>query len=646
MKVLVVLTGFCLYLALANAAFDPADGQDSIMKMLQGAVQQNNSEMDNLVSKQQAETSRYQDAIANPTGNAIKKFQGGDDLAASLASMLEEEKRSNQEHIKNIMLEQKHHEAVNRQISEQRKKIHDRSVFLERLNVCINQGPSTQNMEVEINNLEKQKQSFLQKTIALDSKIHNMAKEEAVLLAKEEIEFKLDSDLRKTADIEKKVHNILKEGAGKVKSQLNDISANEMDIQNRVDMLNAREQAIETQSKRLDMLMGNVKEQHMRFVEINSKNDEIVSAANTTSAVNSDPAAAADAACSKLKTCDDCANKGSACGWCQDFNAPSSTGRCYSHNVNAVSDGLTSGRCKSDQWYSRVSDRITTLTMNVYGADEAQKEFRLPALWGTIIAAKFPDIIAFQEMSPWLLEELMKQPWANKYYNFAEVNKQVVNDGMMILSRFTIRETVLIDQKTPTDAAADARPRYLASSITIADKPVTIATVHLDWRKGETRANALNLIAQTTGRDESIILLGDFNFDDGAEPETKSVPANLTDMWLKIHPSEKMDFVRGPNFQGYTWDPATNWYAKYSDTNSRPSRVDRTYIRSPYLLPRSIWLVGCPGPDYLCVEKTDDTKVTAMIPFQNRLNQVASKLVYPSPHYGLLSEFSVFTPHC
>ncbi len=69
---------------------------------------------------------------------------------------------------------------------------------------------------------------------------------------------------------------------------------------------------------------------------------------------------------------------------------------------------------------------------------------------------------------------------------------------------------------------------------------------------------------------------GDFNFDHGALPESSHIPENWLDVWPALNPENL----------GHTWDPDSNAYARASDPQSRPSRIDRVLVKSVHWLPR------------------------------------------------------------
>jgi len=402
----------------------------------------------------------------------------------------------------------------------------------------------------------------------------------------------------------------------------------------RVKNLNKREEDLASREHDVTKTIEDVRGQQSRFAEVRERERERM-------------AKDVGEVCGSLTACSQCASN-AKCGWCAS-SADGLQGSCLSHNVNALSDGLTSGQCTIKNWYSKVSDRMTSLNLNVFGGDYADKEQRASALFNTIISAKYPDFVAFQEVSEWFMVLLKDQAWFKNYYHYTEYNTPAPPGGLLIMSRFPINGTTYHEAYTPTYTAADQRPRLLLADVELNGKTITIGTTTLDWRDAASRVKGLKFIGGLTSKIENFLFMGDFNFDDGAQPETEHIPTSWIDLWPRVHNvtggAADMKVTRGPNRFGFTWDPRTNWYARYSDVNSRPSRIDRVFVRSTVMLPREINLVGCPGPDYLCQDPPPNP-AAEQIPFQKRLNQVAGNVVYPSSHYGLLASYSIFLPHC
>jgi len=548
--------------------------------------------------------------------------------------MLEKEKQQNRETFKSLFIEQKQHQVVESELAKTRKALHDRAVFLERLQSCITEGPANDKLAAEQKRLEEERAALEHEREELKKAQQEFAKNQASLLSREDYAHRQQETIEKAMKNEEKTRAFLEQRAKRVKEHAAKLRKAETDLAERLERLNKREEDLARRERELASTIQDVRGQQARFAEIREQQRQAL-------------AKDEGEMCAQLTGCSACvANP--RCGWCA-ATADGLQGTCLTHNVNAVADGLTSGQCTIQNWYSKVSDRLTALNLNVFGGDLADKEQRAAALFNVIISAKYPDFVALQEVAPWFVNLLKDQAWFKNYYHATEFNGPVPPGGLMILSRFPINGTAYYESYTPQMHAEDQRPKLLLATINLSGKEITVGTTTLDWRNSESRVTALKFIDGITRNIDNFVFMGDFNFDDGAQPETANVPTSWMDLWPHVHnvtagaPDNKI--TRGPNRYGFTWDPRSNWYARYSDVNSRPSRIDRIFLRSTIMMPREIHLVGCPGPDYLCQDPPPNPNVEK-IPFQRRLNQVEGNVVYPSSHYGLLASFSMFIPHC
>jgi len=205
----------------------------------------------------------------------------------------------------------------------------------------------------------------------------------------------------------------------------------------------------------------------------------------------------------------------------------------------------------------------------------------------------------------------------------------------------------------------------------------------LDWKNAETRVRHLDFAFAVLKQWQDVLIMGDMNFDDLAEPETSHIRTDYVDVWPSLRPRQ----------MGYTWDPTTNAYARFSDEKSAPSRIDRVFIKSKEWLPRTIKLVGC-AYDILCNRNSSNSNLKEVVASTSKgglasfslLEQSAqlgqatetetdaprraaattpdeglgskalpiimaadgsdAEMHYPSNHYGLFLQLSRFTPHC
>jgi len=542
------------------------------------------------------------------------------------------------------LLENEQHASVAAQLDAQKAKMHERAVFLERLEGCISEG-STVNAELVARESElKSKADALAKQASeIDRARQEATLKEASFVSRQESLHRTSTSLEANIAKEAAARAELAAKAAELKARAGSIALLQKDVMHRSALLENREADLRKREADIAARLGEVEGQFTHFAEVASSQKQLFL---------STPAAI----CGSHTDCGACA-KDARCAWCASASGNGTEGTCMTHDVNnvAAGDGLTSGQCPMKNWFSKVSDRVTALNLNVFGSDDADAEQRAAALFNVIISAKYPDFVALQEVSEWFLARLNEQVWFKNYYHITQFTPSSINGntaapgGLAIMSRFAINKASYADQQRPSFAALDERPRLLLAEVDFNGKAITVGSAVLDYRSAGTRAEGLHFINGLTKHIDNFVLLGDFNFDEGAQPETQNIPAAWTDLWTLLHKNEKPEDVkRGPNRFGYTWDPATNWYARYSDQTSQPTRVDRIFFRSTVMKPREIVLVGCPGPDYLCVEppKKGDEE-DRMIPFRPRsANAVMGNVIHPSSHYGLLATFSTFVPYC
>jgi endonuclease/exonuclease/phosphatase family metal-dependent hydrolase len=562
------------------------------------------------------------------------------DLCLLCFRLLSQETKQHQDSFKALFLEEKQHQAVQSELAKQQAKMHDRAVFLERLEGCISEGPANAALIVREKELQEKDDNLTKQLNEIDRLHQEAALKEASFVARQENLHRISSSLEAKVTQEAGARKNIASTATLLKSRADALSLLQKDIMKRSAALDGREEDLKRREADIASRLAEVDGQVARFAEVRSEQRELFFESNVQ-------------ACGASTDCKSCI-RSAKCGWCAS-STDGSTGSCMTHDVNAAADGLTSGECPMKNWFSKVSDRVTALNLNVFGGDDADADQRSAALFNVIIAAKYPDFVALQEVNEWFLTRLFEQKWFQQYYHITRFAPSSINGnnaapgGLAILSRFEIKRVAYADQQRPSFAAIDERPRLLTAEVEFNGKTIVVGSAMLDWRSAGTRAEGLHFIDGLTNTLDNFLLLGDFNFDEGAKPETQNIPASWTDLWLKLHKDEKPEAVtRGPNRYGYTWDPATNWYARYSDSTSQPTRVDRIFYRSTVMKPREIVIVGCPGPDYLCeaAPKRGDED-DRMIPYQPASsNSVAGNVIYPSSHYGLLATFSTFVPYC
>jgi len=247
--------------------------------------------------------------------------------------------------------------------------------------------------------------------------------------------------------------------------------------------------------------------------------------------------------------------------------------------------------------YAQEPKTLRVLTYNVL-ADRENANTRTKAL-SKILEHSDADIISLQEVTPWMVTELMKQQWSTKYHTLVENGKWSPVRGLLILSKSPILKHEAGLLKSQQNRA------YLIVKTTLNGNPVAIANCHLDspLKSGKVRSNQLQFYFNTLKKYENAIFLGDFNFGDNEQPETDTIPKSYIDSWLITNKGQK----------GYTWNIEKSLMAKNgSFTNEKSRRIDRILIRSDKFSPIKTEILG-------------NTPL------------IENKDLFPSDHFGVLS---------
>jgi len=290
--------------------------------------------------------------------------------------------------------------------------------------------------------------------------------------------------------------------------------------------------------------------------------------------------------CEQHKNCYECMSD-PECGLC------AATGACQKGGLT----GPETGSCSS--WLFSAPMRI--FSINVYGKDLNNVTARANNIFAMVEEAN-ADFVCFQEVEDWFLEAMSQQPWA-KSYHASDFGSGHAPGGLLCLSKVPLAHVAYYEKTQPGQVEVDQRGRLLLIKPKLAEQNLVIASTTLDWRSPENRADSLDYVFSVLNNTNNVVLMGDFNFDFGAQPESSRIPDKFKDVWLKLRPDRP----------GFTWDPIHNAYARASDPRSRPSRIDRMFVSSDYVSFNKISKVGSPDV---------------------------------SPHYGLLADVSLPGAFC
>lgn len=213
---------------------------------------------------------------------------------------------------------------------------------------------------------------------------------------------------------------------------------------------------------------------------------------------------------------------------------------------------------------------LTVVTYNVLAEEDVR---RIPALMAALRDAN-ADVIALQEVTPWFISALEGEAWAKPYHTLTHEGRPTAAAGLFILSRFPFEEVRM-------DFLPGRGDRGIVVVLIRAHgRRVAVGAVHLESAldAGDLRAQQLDKAWTFLGGADDAILAGDFNFGDGARPETAHLRSDFADAW----PAGEA-----------TWNIEKNPTARRNSYSGEPSRrIDRILVRSDVWRPSSAHLIG------------------------------------------------------
>ncbi len=267
--------------------------------------------------------------------------------------------------------------------------------------------------------------------------------------------------------------------------------------------------------------------------------------------------------------------------------------------------GLVAAGCSAGAVEARSSPSppprpsLRVLTYNVL-ADADGFEERVGAL-SRVIEQADADVIALQEVSPPIRRRLLEYRWAR-----GRVETETPG-GQWLLFRGEL------DRVWFRVLPGPQRRTVLVADVRLGGTEIRVATTHMEsfLEDGPIRAAQLDAIFEEVGDAPEAIVLGDFNFGDGEQPESGRLPSDFIDPWLALHPGDP----------GYTWNIERSEMARESSFVGEPSRrIDRVLLRSSRWSPADIEIVG-------------DWPV-----------HPGRRDLFPSDHFGLVASFMPCDP--
>jgi tyrosyl-DNA phosphodiesterase 2 len=228
---------------------------------------------------------------------------------------------------------------------------------------------------------------------------------------------------------------------------------------------------------------------------------------------------------------------------------------------------------QTNQWqfYPEVSQepfegtQLKVITYNVWFSGFARAE-RTEALLQLLNEAD-ADIIALQEVTPELLDQIMAAAWVRASYTVSDITGGSVDPyGVLMLSRIPLvcwRLDVL-----PTVMGR----MLLSGELQAHGTRFRIATIHLESTidAASIRTRQLARIFPLLAEAPHALLMGDFNFCSSWPQENSQIDPGYRDLWNAIHPGQP----------GYTIDTSRNTMRLEQHHKQKQVCFDRIILRS------------------------------------------------------------------
>ena len=224
-------------------------------------------------------------------------------------------------------------------------------------------------------------------------------------------------------------------------------------------------------------------------------------------------------------------------------------------------------RFQSDHWGPAPSPPHTEprtlrlVTLNTWFAEDD----RAARLQGQLAALQTvrPDVIALQEVTSDLLEQLLESPWLRAEYAVPAIpHLPLATHGYGVF--LAVRPTVEHFTWHPLDSVMGRG--LLAAHL---GDGTVVGTVHLESMApyAQARRQQLAQCTEWLANARAAVLMGDFNFDD-TEPDAPDL-GPWADLWTALRPGDP----------GYTVDSELNPYRQRRGHTRR--RIDRVVVRDP-----------------------------------------------------------------
>lgn len=223
-----------------------------------------------------------------------------------------------------------------------------------------------------------------------------------------------------------------------------------------------------------------------------------------------------------------------------------------------------------DVWRDGGPAELTLATFNIW-FDEYHAGARYLAI-AELLAARLPDVVVLQEVTPAALDVFDGQGWIREHYRRAAVvGDPVGNYGMLMMSRLPLSDVTYTPLPT----------RLSRGFLRARCGELVVCSIHLDSGKhsARLRERQLRRIFRALRRDRDAVVLGDFNMRD---EEDHRIGAPYRDVWRALRPDEP----------GYTEDTDVNLMRWDSKPKRRQVRFDRVLVKGDTWAASDIELLG------------------------------------------------------
>ncbi|KAG8066686.1 hypothetical protein GUJ93_ZPchr0004g39674 [Zizania palustris] len=284
--------------------------------------------------------------------------------------------------------------------------------------------------------------------------------------------------------------------------------------------------------------------------------------------------------------------------------------------VSDASDPAKEGNFEDD--FDKKTFKI--MTYNVWFREDIELPSRMDAL-GDLIQLHSPDLICFQEVTPYIYQLLKKSDWWQEYECLLPHEIAMWRPYYcMQMSKLPVRSS----DRIPFSTSTMGRELSIANVKTGGMINLVLATCHLespspvpprwDQMHSEARVAQANESLRILGEFRDAIFCGDMNWDDKGDGPFP-LPDGWVDAWAELKPGD----------DGWTYDTKAN--GMLSGNRNQQKRMDRFVCRLSNFKIDDVEMIGkeaIPGVSFYREKIVDEVVHKRKLP------------VFPSDHFGLV----------